>query len=225
MDGPPIKLHIGEHAKPVNLRTPAPVPLHWQDKVEEDLNRDVDLGVLERVPYKEPTKWCFRMVIDRKHDGGPRRTVDLSPLNKFCEREVHPSKSPFHLARSVPPGSVKTVFAWNGFHSVPICKEDRHLTTFTTPRYVSSGDGYSRRFDEISAHILRMVRCVDDSLLHDKDLEEHWWRDITFLELAGNGGIVLNAEKFQFSQTTVDFAGFRIADENVEPLSKHLDAR
>ena len=73
-----------------------------------------------------------------------------------------------------------------------------------------------------------MVRCVDDSLLHDKDLEEHWWRVIAFLELAGNGGggggIVLNAEKFQFSQTTVDFAGFRIADENVEPLPKYLDA-
>ena len=165
MDGPPIKLDIGENAKPVNLRTPAPVPLHWLDKLEKDLNRDVDLGVLERVPYGEPTKWCFRMVISRKHDGGPRRTVDLSPLNKFCEREVHPSKSPFHLARSVPPGSVKTVFdAWNGFHSVPICKEDRNLTTFTMPwglfRYkrapqgfVSSGDGYSRRFDEISAHI------------------------------------------------------------------------
>ena len=112
----PIKLHIGEHAKPVNLRTPAPVPLHWQDKVVEDLNRDVDLGVLEPVPYGEPTKWCFRMEISRNHDGGPRRTVDLSPLNKFCEREVHPSKSPFHRARSVPPGYVKTVFdAWNGF--------------------------------------------------------------------------------------------------------------
>ena len=69
-----------------------------------------------------------------------------------------------------------------------------------------------------------MVRCVDDSLLHDKDVEEHWWRVITFLELAGNGRIVLNTEKFQFSQTTVDFAGFRIADENDEPLPKYLDS-
>ena len=105
-----------------------PVPLHWQEKVEQDLNRDVALGVLERVPYGEPTKWCFRMVITRKHDGSPRRTVDLSPLNKYCEREAHPSKSPFHLARSVPQGSIKTVLdAWNGFHSVPIREEDHIL--------------------------------------------------------------------------------------------------
>ena len=78
------------YAKPVNVRTPAPVALHWQEKVREDLERDVALGVLEKVPYNEATKWCFRMVCTRKHDNSPRRTVDLSPLNKYCEREVHP---------------------------------------------------------------------------------------------------------------------------------------
>lgn len=236
MEGPPIKLHVDADAKPVNLRTPAPVPLHWQERVKQDLDRDVSLGVLERVPYGEPTKWCFRMVITRKHDGSPRRTVDLSPLNKYCNREAHPSKSPFHLARSVPQGSVKTVLdAWNGYHSVPIREEDRHLTTFTTPNglyrykrapqgYLSSGDGYSRRFDDISAHVLRMVRCVDDSLIHDTDMEEHWWRVISFLEMAGRGGVVLNSDKFQFAQHIVDFAGFRISDSTVEPLPKYMDA-
>ena len=73
------------------------------------------------------------MVMTRKHDGTGRRTVDLSPLNKFCLRETHSSKAPFHLARSVPASHFKTVTdAWNGFHSVPIREEDRHLTTFCT---------------------------------------------------------------------------------------------
>ena len=236
MEGPPIQMHIEEHARPVSLRKPAPVPLHWQEQVERDLQRDVALGVLERVPHGEPTNWCFRMVVTRKDDGSPRRTVDLSPLNKFCERELHTSRSPFNLARSVPAGSVKTVWdAWNGYHSVPIREEDRHLTTFTTPwglfRYkrapqgfLSSGDGYNRRLDDLTSHIARMERCVDDSLLHDQDLETHWWRAIDFLELCGRAGIVLNPEKFQFSQSTVDFAGFRISNDTVEPLPKYLDA-
>ena len=236
MEGPPVSFHVADDSRPVKLITPAPVPLHWQEKVKQDLDRDVDLGVLERIPYGEPTDWCFRMVIGRKHDGGPRRTVDLSPLNKFCKRETHPSKSPFQLARSVPRGSIKTVLdAWNGFHSVPIREEDRHYTTFTTPwglyRYkrapqgfLSSGDGYNRRFDDILAHITKLVRCVDDSLLYDDNVEEHWWRVIEFLEVAGNGGVVLNAEKFQFARKTVDFAGFRITEETVEPLPKYLDA-
>ena len=236
MDGPPVAFHVAKDAKPVQLTTPAPVPLHWQEKVKQDLDRDVNLGVLERVPYGEPTEWCFRMVIGRKHDGGPRRTVDLSPLNKFCKRETHPSKSPFHLARSVPQGSYKTVTdAWNGYHSCQIREQDRHLTTFSTPwglfRYrrapqgfLSSGDGYNRRFDAILAHFTQLVRCVDDSLLYDENLEEHWWRVIEFLEVAGKGGVVLNSNKFQFAQETVDFAGFRIAEDVVEPLPKYLDA-
>ena len=236
MEGPPIKIHVDREAKPVAMRTHAPVPLHWQDRVEQELYRDVALGVLEKVPHGEPTTWCFRMVITRKHDGGPRRTVDLSPLNKFCEREAHASKSPFHLARSVPPDSIKSCFdVWNGYHSVPIRDADRHLTTFITPwglfRYkrapqgfLSSGDGFNRRFDDIAAHIVRMERCVDDSLLHDNDLEEHWWRVIEFLELTGKTGIVINPEKFQFAQPTVDFAGFRISNNSVEPLPKYIDA-
>ena len=164
--------------------------------------------------------------------------ADLSPLNKYCERETHPSRSPFHLARSVPDSSYKTVFdAWNGYHSVPIRKEDRHYTTFVTqwglfryvraPQgYLSSGDGYNRRLDDILAHFTRLLRCVDDSLLHDSDkcIEEHWWRVIEFLEVTGKAGIVLNPEKFQFSEKSVDFAGFRITESTVEPLPKYLDA-
>ena len=236
MDGPPISFHVADNARPVKLNTPAPVPLHWQDKVKEDLDRDVSLGVLERVPYGEATDWCHQMVVVRKHDGRPRRCTDLSPLNKFCKRETHPSKSPFHLARSVPGKSFKTVFdAWNGFHSVPIREEDRHYTTFITQwglyRYVrapqgflSSGDGYNRRLDDILAHMTRLVRCVDDSLLHDNNLEEHWRRVIEFLEVCGNAGVVLNPDKLQFAQMTVDFAGFRITEDTVEPLPKYLDA-
>ena len=236
MEGPPIKIHVSPDAKPVAFRKPAPVPLHWQEQVKDELFRDVALGVLERVPHGEPTSWCFRMVISRKDDGGPRRTVDLSPLNRFCEREAHASRSPFVLARSVPGGSFKSVFdAWNGYHSVPIREEDRHLTTFVTPwglfRYkrapqgfVSSGDGYNRRFDDIASHITRLERCVDDNLIHDNVLEDHWWRAIDFIELCGKAGVVLNPEKFQFAEMDVKFAGFRITENSVEPLPKYLDA-
>ena len=112
----------------------APIPLHWQEKVREDLLRDETLGILEKVPHGEPTTWCHRMVITRKHDGTPRRTVDLSPLNKFCKRETFASEAPFHLARRVPRNTWKTVTdVWNDYHSVPLRESDRHLTTFITP--------------------------------------------------------------------------------------------
>ena len=59
MEGPPIQIHVDPKAKPVCFTKLAPVPLHWQEQVEKDLLRDVEMGVLKRVPHGEPTAWCF----------------------------------------------------------------------------------------------------------------------------------------------------------------------
>ena len=134
MDGPSVEIHVDPNAKPRASHTPATIPLHWQQKVHDDLLLDESLGVIERVPYGKPVIWCHRMVVTRKHDGSPHRTVDLFPLNKFCKRETFATESPFHLARRVPKDTWKTVTdAWNGYHSLPLSASDRHLTTFITP--------------------------------------------------------------------------------------------
>ena len=39
-----------------------------------------------------------------------------------------------------------------------------------------------------------------------------------------HASIILNSKKFQFSQKPVDFAGFRISDERIEPSPKYLDS-
>ena len=74
------------------------------------------------------------MVVVPKHNGEPRRTVDLQALNRASVRQTHHTRSPFMLASSVPPGKTKSVLdVWNSFHSVPLRMEDRHKTTFITP--------------------------------------------------------------------------------------------
>ena len=172
------------------------------------------------------------MVITRKHDGTPRQTVDLSPLNKWYKQETHNSEPPFHLARRVPRNTWKTVTdTWNGYHSVPLRELDRHLTTFITPfgrwcykraprRFLSSGDGFNRRFEAILADFQRKERIIDDTLIYDDNLEEHWWRTIDLLATVGHAGIVLNPLKFQFAGKSVDFTGFCITDQRIEPLPK-----
>jgi hypothetical protein len=67
-------------------------------------------------------------------------------------------------------------------------------------------------------------RCVDDTIHYDTDLEQHWWRTIDLLTRVGQAGIVLNPDKFQFAQRSVDFAGFRVSSATIEPLPKYLDA-
>ena len=184
MSGKKLRLAIDANATPVAYHRPIPVPIHWQDDVKEGLDQDVRLGVLEKVPVGEPVVWCHRMVICPKKNGKPRRTVDFQPLNKYASRETHHTQSPFIQARSVPNHTLKTVFdAWNGYHSVPLDERDRHYTTFITPwgryrycvapqGYVSSGDAYTRRFDEIVMDVPRKTKCIDDTLLWSDNIEQ-----------------------------------------------------
>ena len=126
-------LMVDPEATPVTIHSPIPVPIHWRDEVKAGLDRDVSLGVIELVPVGEPVTLCHRMVVCKKKNGQPRRTVNLQELNVHCKRETHHTPSPFHQAMSVPSGKKKSVFdAWNGYHSVPIRECDRHLTTFIT---------------------------------------------------------------------------------------------
>ena len=58
MAEPPIEICVDPAATLVAFHTPAFTPLHWQEKVHEDLLRDEALGILEKVPHDEPTQWC-----------------------------------------------------------------------------------------------------------------------------------------------------------------------
>ena len=62
-----------------------PVPLHWGEQVKADLERDVRIGVLEKVPDITPVTWYSRIVITSKANGDPRRTINFQPLNKHCK--------------------------------------------------------------------------------------------------------------------------------------------
>ena len=180
-NSPPLRLHVNKDAKPVAVRNPAQVPLHWQEAVKGGLDMDIRLGVIEKVPVNEPTKWCSRMLVQPKNNGEPRRVVDFQQLNDQAPRQTHHTQTPWALVSSVPAKQVKSVLdCWHGYHSVPIAEEDRPLTTFLTPwgtyRYktcpqgfLSAGDTYTHRMDNIIGHTPRLKKCVDDSLLYEGD--------------------------------------------------------
>ena len=129
-DDPPMEAYIDPNAVPKVVHTPVTTPLHWREQVKEQLDRDVQLGVIEKVEPNTPVTWCHRAFWTRKANGEPRHVVDLQALNKYCVRDTHYVVPPFQQARMVPPRTWRTVTdAWNGYHSVPLRKEDRHFFT------------------------------------------------------------------------------------------------
>jgi hypothetical protein len=47
---------------------------------------------------------------------------------------------------------------------------------------------------------------------------------VEWLDLCGRNGITLNPDKFVFAQDTVEFAGFTIAMDTVQPCQRYLQA-
>ena len=236
MTGSPLRLNMDPNALHSAVHKPALVPIHWREQVKAELDRDVRLGVLERVPENTPTTWLSRMVVTSKANGSPRRTVDMQSQNKASVRQTYPVEAPFKLASRIPHHKKKTVVdSWNGYHSVPIEESDRHVTTFLTQwgryRYcvspmgfLASGDGYNERYDSITTDIAKKVRCVDDTATWADSVEEAFLDTCTLLDTCSKNGITLNPTKFQFCQDVISFAGLEVTATNIRPCQKFLDA-
>ena len=104
-----------------------------------------------------------------------------------------------------------------------MCKYGCYRYCVTPQGYIASGDYYNQRYDEITADVARIVKCVDDAALWDENLEEHWWRMLDYLELVGKNGIILNPSKFRFAEQTIAFAGFIVTPTEVKPMDKYIN--
>ena len=47
--GPPLKIFLKKGAVPQAVHKAIPVPIHWQEDVRQELERDCKLGILEKV--------------------------------------------------------------------------------------------------------------------------------------------------------------------------------
>ena len=233
---PHAKLYLKSNPVPYAMHTPIPVAHHFRAEVKAMLDRDVGRGIIIPVPVNTPVVWCAPMVVVTKPDGTPRRTIDYQHLNSQCLRQTHYTHSPFNLASRIPPNTKKTVIdAVDGFHSVEVDEESRHLLIFITewgrymplrlPQgYSASGDAYTHRTDNITKDVERKLKIVDDSLLYDNTIEESFYHTWDYLTTCAENGIVANLKKFQFCQDTVEFAGLTITPSGIVPSAKMLSA-
>ena len=236
MNCKPAHIHLKEDAVPYAIHTPIPVPLHWKEQAKADLDRDVTNGIIEPVPVGDPAIWCSPMIIVEKSEGRLRRTIDFQRLNSQCIRETHHVESPFKLASQIPAKKKKTVLdATDGYHAIPLDNESKPLTTFITEwgryRYrrlpqgfLASGDAYTRRYDDLIKDIPNKIKCVDDVLMWDDDIQSAYFHTFDYLLLCEKNGITINKDKFQFAQDVADFAGLKITSDGIRPSDKLLKA-
>lgn len=147
-----VKLEIDPSVKPVR-QPQRPVPFHLRDAVSEEILKQVDQGILERVENNSgPTPWIANLVLVPKersvsssnpnwqtaatgepHKPEIRITCDSRALNKAILRVRHPGKTIDDIGYQAN-GSTKfsKVDITKAFHQFLLAEESRNLTTITT---------------------------------------------------------------------------------------------
>uniref|UniRef100_A0AAV2L3T1 C2H2-type domain-containing protein n=1 Tax=Knipowitschia caucasica TaxID=637954 RepID=A0AAV2L3T1_KNICA len=83
----PVKIHLRDDAVPHAVHTARRVPLPLLSKVQAELQRMEEHGVIVKVT--QPTEWCAPMVPVLKPSGAFRICVGLQKLNENLKRETY----------------------------------------------------------------------------------------------------------------------------------------
>ena len=213
-------------ATPYAVSAPRRVPVPYQKKVEEELERLQGLGVIR--PVTTPTEWCAPIVVVPKANSeAVRICVDLTKLNESVMRENYPLPSTDQLLAQLEGAQIFSKLDCNsGFYQIPLAEDSQELTTFITPfgRYcfqrlpfgISSGsEVFHRMMSQMLTGIPGVICDIDDVLVSAANQAEHDERMETVMQRLEKEGVTLN-EKCKFNQTEITFLGHVISKEGVQ---------
>ena len=117
---------------PFALATERRVSYHLYEKVQGELQRMVELGVITEI--NEPTSWCSPMVVVQMKDHSLRICVDYTRLNEDIQRErYHLPLAKEIFSKLSGAKYFTTLDAASGFWQIPLDDSYSDLTTFITP--------------------------------------------------------------------------------------------
>ena len=236
MDCQPSEIQIVPEANPIRISTARKLAYAFREETKKELDQMVQQGVIKSVGDMA-TDWCHPMVVVEKPTGGIRICVDLTKLNKYVKRPIHPGPSPQEVVSDIPPRQkyFTTMDALKGYWQIPLAEESQPLTTFITPwgRYMflrapmglsSTGDKYNLLMDAAFDGLANVKKMVDDILAYDEDFSTHVKNVRKLLERCRVHGISISKKKFEFGKTQVKYVGFIVSQEGIKADPDKLKA-
>ena len=224
--GEEYNIKVQPQAKPHAIFSPRHVPLTLRKKVQQELHRMEEMGVISKVD--QPTEWCAGMVVVPKSNGSIRICVDLKPLNECVRREVHPlPRVDETLAQLTGAKVFSKLDANSGFWQIPLSPQSRLLTTFITPfgRFCfnklpfgicSAPEHFQKRMSAILAGLEGVLCLMDDVLIFGSNKGEHDSRLKVVLERIQKAGVTLNSLKCEFGKSNLIFLGHLIDSSGIQ---------
>ena len=231
--GPKMSISPPKDAQPVYLRA-RPVPFARQAKVEAELRRLVEIGVLESIDQSD---WATPIVAVPKTDGGVRVCGDYrSTVNMVLKPEGYPlptlEQAFAQLAGGTVFSKIDLTMAYNQVEvddpTAMLLVINTQLGLFKVKRLwfgVSvAPPRFQKLIDGLLAGIPGVVVLLDDVLVQGKDLEEHDHRLREVLHRLSEAGFRINPVKSIFRAAEVTYLGHLVSALGIAPLPDKVEA-
>eukprot|EP00963_Diacronema_lutheri_P005773 scaffold457_cov441-Pavlova_lutheri.AAC.1 len=185
------------------------------------------------------SSWGAPVLLIPKKDGGWRVVFDYRILNAATIKDRYPlPRIDDHLQNLGQSCIFSSVDALDGFHQIPMDRNDIDKTAVVTPfgSYVwkvmpmglaNAPAMFQRMMNRIFGNLSFLKVYMDDILIHSADKQEHFQHLEEFLQVCQDNDIRLKDSKCHFFQQTLEWVGFKIqggqlscADHLVERIRK-----
>lgn len=211
-----------------------PIPLAHQAKVDQEIKRMMEFGVIER----SNSQYINPLVTVIKKDGSVRLCLDARKLNSVTIPDYE-GTAPINEILMHCEGTkfMSSIDLKNSFWQVPLSHKSRDYTGFLykgrTYRFTvtpfglkTSSASLARGLDTVLPEEVKKFTLiyVDDCLVISKNIEEHMRHLKLLLQNLYNANITVNFQKSQFFRKEISYLGYQLSTDGITTDSSKISA-
>ncbi|GFN80973.1 Pol polyprotein [Plakobranchus ocellatus] len=230
-------IHLDQSVPP-SIHPPRKDPLKLKDKINSELDKMTNLGIIEKIKEGEPTEWVNvnSLVYREKANGRLRLCLDPKDLNRAILREHHKTPTLEEILPNLSGAKYFSILdAKCGYWNVVLDKESSRLTTFNSPfgRYKflrmpfglkMSQDIFQSRIDQTFEGCSGVIGIADDIVVSGKTEKEHDNNLRKMIQRCEETGLKLNPDKCRIKQEQIKFYGVICCAKGLKPDPEKVES-
>ena len=230
-NGAKVAIEVDKSVAPKFCK-PRLVPYALRERVDKELDRLLAEGIIEPVKY---SKWACPIVPVVKPNGDIRICGDYKlTANKAINMDVYPLPKSEELFSNFSGGKLFSKLDLSqAYAQLQLEEESKPYTTINTHRGLFQYNRLCFGVSSAPAIFQRTVESllqgvapayIDDIPVMGTSLEDHLKRLKTVLTILQDAGLRLNRDKCKWLLKEIEYLGFRISAEGIQPTEKKLQA-
>ena len=213
-------------------KKPYPVPAHLQKVFDEEVDRMLDLGVIE--PSSSP--YCSPVVLVKKEDSSYRLCIDFRALNDVTRFDSEPMPTrDDDLSEFVNCVYFSEIDLCKGYWQIPLDSASKECTAFSTKKGLMQFTRMPFGLKTACASFVRLMRKVTDGLeniscyfdnivVHTQDWDSHLKALIKLFDRLRECGLTAGPKKCFLGYQSIKYLGFSLGHNELRPLESRVAA-